>query len=127
MPATAEPKAKTSVILWTNGGWQRCLAHFNDAGDVIAYFERKRQAFMDENPGALYFDGGIEELVFDARANWPEDVVLTTFPETGPFTPSQFRLMEYLHPTCEHGMSAELCMGPDHFMTREQEIQRFGY
>lgn len=36
-------------------------------------------------------------------------------------------LMDYLRPRCEHGMSAQLCEGPEHFMTREQEIQRFGY
>jgi len=123
----AEPKAKTSIVMWTNGGWQRCLIHFNDADDVIAWYTRKREGFMDENPGALYFDAGLEELVYDPRANWPEDVVLTTFPEVGPLTPSQLRLMEHLYPTCEHGMSADLCMGPDHFMSRDQETARFGY
>lgn len=35
------------------------------------------------------------------------------------------RLIEELYPTCEHGMSADNCYGPDHFMTRDQE--RFGY
>ena len=25
--------------------------------------------------------------------------------------------------TCEHGMSAALCMGPDHYPSREQEMR----
>jgi len=28
---------------------------------------------------------------------------------------------ERLYPVCEHGMSADLCMGPDHFMSAAQE------
>lgn len=31
-------------------------------------------------------------------------------------------MAEFLFPTCEHGMSAALCMGPDHFPSREQEM-----
>lgn len=31
-------------------------------------------------------------------------------------------LSDYFFPTCEHGMSADLCSGPEHFMTREQEM-----
>lgn len=30
-------------------------------------------------------------------------------------------LMEMLSPTCEHGMSAQLCMGPQHYPSAEQE------
>lgn len=30
-------------------------------------------------------------------------------------------MTELLYPTCEHGMSAQLCMGPMHFMSYEQE------
>lgn len=32
-------------------------------------------------------------------------------------------MAEFLFPTCEHGMSAALCMGPDHYPSREQEMQ----
>jgi hypothetical protein len=32
-------------------------------------------------------------------------------------------MAEIFYPTCEHGMSADLCMGPDHYPTREQEMQ----
>lgn len=31
-------------------------------------------------------------------------------------------LVEAVFPTCEHGMSQSLCMGPDHFPSREQEL-----
>lgn len=34
------------------------------------------------------------------------------------------KVVELLYPLCEHGLSADLCMGPDHYMTREQEIAR---
>lgn len=32
-------------------------------------------------------------------------------------------LSDVLFPTCEHGMSADLCTGPDHYPSREQEMQ----
>ena len=34
---------------------------------------------------------------------------------------SWIKLQEFLYPTCEHGMSADLCYGPDHFMSADQE------
>jgi hypothetical protein len=36
-------------------------------------------------------------------------------------------LAEILFPTCEHGMSYHSCYGPDHFMSADQEIERYGY
>lgn len=30
-------------------------------------------------------------------------------------------LLNTLYPICEHGLSAHLCMGPDHYPTNEQE------
>lgn len=30
-------------------------------------------------------------------------------------------LIRFFYPTCEHGMDGRLCMGPDHFMSAEQE------
>lgn len=30
-------------------------------------------------------------------------------------------LLDYLYPTCEHGMSQNSCYGPDHFMSAAQE------
>ena len=31
------------------------------------------------------------------------------------------RLLEFLYPVCEHGLSADLCYGPNHYMTADQE------
>lgn len=30
-------------------------------------------------------------------------------------------LLDFLYPTCEHGMSASSCYGPEHFMSAAQE------
>lgn len=30
-------------------------------------------------------------------------------------------LLDFLYPLCEHGMSLDLCEGPNHYMTAEQE------
>lgn len=35
-------------------------------------------------------------------------------------------LEAYFFPTCEHGMSLQLCMGPDHFPSAEQERMLWG-
>lgn len=31
------------------------------------------------------------------------------------------KLLDVLYPTCEHGLSADLCMGPNHYPTYDQE------
>jgi hypothetical protein len=31
-----------------------------------------------------------------------------------------------LYPTCEHGLSLQLCEGPDHYMSAAQERERYG-
>ena len=36
------------------------------------------------------------------------------------------RLVDALYPTCEHGMALELCNGPDHFLSRDQEMALWG-
>lgn len=33
-------------------------------------------------------------------------------------------LAELLYPSCEHGMSAQLCAGPMHFLSYDQERER---
>jgi hypothetical protein len=51
------------------------------------------------------------------------------FSEAGdaPFSHAAFpAFADALYPTCEHGMSAELCMGPDHFMSYDQERALYG-
>lgn len=41
-----------------------------------------------------------------------------------PLDPEQYpALYDVLHPICEHGLSAHLCMGPQHWMSDEQERQ----
>lgn len=42
--------------------------------------------------------------------------------ENGSVPTTWTALLDYLYPTCEHGMSANLCHGPDHFMSRDQEM-----
>lgn len=42
--------------------------------------------------------------------------------EEFPISPSFRDLLDKLYPTCEHGMSLSLCMGPEHYPTREQEM-----
>ena len=31
------------------------------------------------------------------------------------------RLLDFLYPLCEHGLSLDLCHGPDHYMSAAQE------
>ena len=31
------------------------------------------------------------------------------------------KLLDFLYPTCEHGLSLDLCAGPDHYMSAAQE------
>jgi len=118
MTPTAEPRANTTVVLWKDGGWTRWTAHFADADQVIAYLDRRNAGLdvLDRNRV------NVDPIYFDGQANWPEDIVVETFPPAGPLTPSQLRLLDYLNPTCEHGMSAVLCMGPMHYPSREQEM-----
>lgn len=35
-------------------------------------------------------------------------------------------LLDLAFPTCEHGMNAHLCAGPDHFLSYEQERALWG-
>jgi hypothetical protein len=39
----------------------------------------------------------------------------------GPLTQDDLRLLELLYPHCEHGLSADLCYGPNHYPTADQE------
>jgi hypothetical protein len=41
---------------------------------------------------------------------------------TAPLSRRHADLHARLYPVCDHGMSADLCEGPDHYMTRDQEI-----
>lgn len=37
------------------------------------------------------------------------------------------KLMDFFYPTCEHGLSADLCAGPQHYPYDDAERQRYGY
>ena len=119
MTTTTEPRAKTAVSLWKDGGWTRWNVTFADADQVLAYLERR-------NAGLDVLDRervNVEELISEDELTGRE--VSRTFPEYGPLTPSQLRLLEYLYPHCHHGMDATMCMdpyGPNHWGTMEQEL-----
>lgn len=120
---TAEPTSKTKVTLWTDGGWTRWTCHFATCDQVIAYVKRRNEGLDVLDRSRV----NVDPIVFDSQVNWPEDIVVTTFPEVGPFTPDQLRLLDYLCPTCHHGMSAELCMDPvgdNHWGSMADEMAR---
>lgn len=57
------------------------------------------------------------------EARWTTHVVYE-LPDA-PFSMAAYPLLaDKLYPMCEHGMSADLCEGPDHYMTRDQEMAR---
>ena len=120
---TAEPTSKTTVELWKDGGWTRWVAHFATADQAIAYVQGR-------NEGVDVLDRSrvnIDPMIRDDRDWIGDPKIVTTFPEAGPLTPDQIRLMEYLFPQCHHGMDATLCMdpyGPNHWGTMEQEMAR---
>lgn len=52
--------------------------------------------------------------------NWEE--IRGLHVEGGGSVPADWhKLLDYLYPLCEHGMSLDLCEGPDHYMTAAQE------
>jgi hypothetical protein len=42
-------------------------------------------------------------------------------PGTGSIPAHWHRLIDYLYPICEHGLSEAYCYGPDHYMSAAQE------
>jgi len=40
---------------------------------------------------------------------------------TGSVPMSWTKLQDFLYPACEHGLSLDLCSGPNHYMTADQE------
>lgn len=41
--------------------------------------------------------------------------------ESNPVPLTWTKLIDFLYPTCEHGMMADQCYGPNHFMDADQE------
>lgn len=81
----------------------------------LAYYARREAAALAAAPHRTY--GDFATFVWGA-----DDRELSE--NVG--APGQ-ALSELLWPTCEHGMSYHSCYGPDHFMSREQEMARGEY
>jgi hypothetical protein len=114
MTQTGEPTSPATLVIIKDGGWTRFLATFASGDQAITWLEAKRAESMAAT-GTIY--SGI----------WGEEDEAYPLAPVGPVTPDQERLLDYLYPRCEHGMDAQSCMGPDHFMDRQQEIAAFGY
>ncbi|MGH3997265.1 MAG: hypothetical protein ACRDTJ_07360 [Pseudonocardiaceae bacterium] len=86
--------------LWVsvNGGWSHFTVGFAGRDAVV---DGRAVAWMDRVADRMSFEP------LD-----PEGMDWSRFPRT----------YERLNPTCEHGLSAWLCMGPMHYPTREQEM-----
>lgn len=81
-----------------DGGWHRFLVRFSTEDQALAYIERKR--------------GTVEVWEIE---------------ESEHAVPDQYeRLLEVLHPTCEHGLSLSLCHGPGHYPSAEWERAQYG-
>lgn len=109
----AAPTTHPTLVIIKDGGWTRFLATFASGDQAITWLEAKRAESM-EITGAIY--SGI----------WGEEDEAYPLAPVGPITPDVDRLLGYLYPRCEHGMDAQSCMGPDHFMSYEQE-RALGY
>lgn len=93
-------RASGELRLWVsvNGGWSHFTVTFSGRDKVV---DARAVAWMDTVADRMSFE-----------AHDPESIDWSRFPRT----------YEHLNPTCEHGLSAWLCMGPMHYPTREQEM-----
>lgn len=84
------------------------FTHCQDGGARIVRFEG-----ADAQTRAIdYVRSRLRTHVVAELPEEPND--LSAYPE----------LTDLLYPTCEHGLSAELCWGPEHYPTRDQEMAR---
>ena len=84
----------------TQGGWHRFTAVFSTEAQAIGYASARTSTHI------------IDEI------------------EDAPIDPKHAALLDYLYPTCHHGLSLSLCgdpYGPHHFGTYEDERARAGY
>ena len=84
----------------TQGGWHRFTASFATQAQAIAYATARTATHVVEELDSAPLDDTIHA-----------------------------ELINYLHPSCHHGMSLSLCMdpyGPHHFGTREWEMAQYG-
>jgi hypothetical protein len=47
--------------------------------------------------------------------------------EDAPIDQRYGRLLDFLYPQCEHGLSLQNCYGPQHYHLDDEERQRYGY
>jgi hypothetical protein len=103
--AAVEPELV--AYLQKEGGWgpwiKVTVAATPEADAAAAAFFR-RATVWPRPDGEKYHTGCVDE-----EASAP-----------GSFGPA---MADIFDPSCEHGMSAHLCYGPDHFPSREQEMQ----
>ncbi len=72
-------------------------ATFSTAQQAISFLEARKSTHNFEEIRGLHGEG-----LGSIPAEWTD-------------------LLEYVYPTCEHGMSADLCYGPGHYMSNAQE------
>lgn len=106
--ATPSSAGRTLLLFATaNGGRNYFRVIF--AGRDDAHSDAMACEYIDRNSGHMSFD-------VEQREGHVDLVEWDLFPKT----------FDRLFPTCEHGMSATLCMGPMHFPTHEQEMGLWG-
>jgi hypothetical protein len=103
-----EPTTRVALEIHICDQRRSYTAEFADGDQAVAFMKRK----ADEAHAAGYTYGNYNITEMEDRP---------VAPMSGPVTPDVIRLLAELYPTCEHGMSLELCCGPDHFMSAEQE------
>lgn len=112
MAGTAPIATSTYVELWKDGGWTRWYATFSSPEQLLAWLEQRNAGLDVLDRSRVNADPVYAEDERDLREGV---VVIETFPRVGPLTEGQEALMEYFNPTCEHGLSAQLCYGPMHY------------
>ncbi|MGH3999182.1 MAG: hypothetical protein ACRDTJ_17195 [Pseudonocardiaceae bacterium] len=95
---TEAQRAELKLWVSVNGGWSHFTVVFAGRDTDV---DARAVAWLDRVANRMSFEP------LD-----PENVDWSRFPRT----------YERLNPTCEHGLSAWLCMGPMHYPTREQEM-----
>lgn len=111
-----------SLTLWISryGGWDYDRARGSmtkvvftgpDADAIAADYVARKSTVDEQVEDALAF-----VVTFGLTIELDEDTDVAAFPAT----------FAALFPSCEHGMDGRNCMGPEHFMSAEQERALWG-
>lgn len=106
--------ADVTLTFVAQGGWVQCAVTFPSAEVALATL--KRWHAEDIAAGHGYSQVWAQE---------DEDSQVYPSDRIGPVSKGEFDLLDYLYPTCHHGMDLQLCMdpyGPHHWGTMEQEL-----